>query len=232
VGCENRKPPIWQPLEPSIHEKIDIQADETTMTSNALSDWQTIRFTRLDELFTIVGPSQRLDLIEVLVMRLAAEWQGFLRQFHDEITELFVAQFGLVGAPAQITHNLITYRREIDIGNANADALANDLSMFGVDLWTTLRDFAARGTNGKRATPSVEQMKRTLTLLNQARNAAAHDDEARRHKMKIAGIMLTVDTLKGWRDLLNQLAIALDQSVTTQIQFPKSDQLNQPKEQL
>jgi hypothetical protein len=74
-------------------------------------------------------------------------------------------------------------------------------------------------------------MKRTLTLLKQARNAAAHDDEARRHKMKIAGIMLSVDTLKGWRDLLNQLAIALDQSVTTQIQFPKSNQLNQPKEQ-
>ena len=77
---------------------------------------------RLDELFAIVGPSQRLDLIEVLVIRLAAEWQGFLRQFHDEITELFVAQCGLVGAPAQITHNLITYRREIDVGNANADA--------------------------------------------------------------------------------------------------------------
>jgi hypothetical protein len=220
-----------QPHERSILEKPDVQANETKMTTNALADWQTIRYTRLDELFTIVGPSQRLDLIEVLVMRLAAVWQGFLRQFHDEITELFVAQFGLVGAPAQITHNLITYRREIDIGNANADALANDLSMFGVDLWTTLQDFAASGTNGKRATPSVEQMKRTLTLLNQARNAAAHDDEARRHKMKIAGIMLSVDTLKGWRDLLNQLAIALDQTVTTQIQFPKSDQLNQPKEQ-
>jgi hypothetical protein len=227
---ETQKLANMQPHERSI-EKPDLQANETKMTTNALEDWQTIRYTRLDELFTIVGPSQRLDLIEVLVMRLAAVWQGFLRQFHDEITELFVAQFGLVGAPAQITHNLITYRREIDIGNANADALANDLSMFGVDLWTTLQDFAASGTNGKRATPSVEQMKRTLTLLNQARNAAAHDDEARRHKMKIAGIMLSVDTLKGWRDLLNQLAIALDQTVTTQIQFPKSDQLNQPKEQ-
>jgi hypothetical protein len=231
VEHESQKVANLQPHERSIIEKPNLQANKTTMTSNALSDWQTVRFVRLDELFSIVGPSQRLDLIEVLVMRLAAEWQGFLRQFHDEITELFVAQFGLVGAPAQITNNLITYRREIDMGNANADALANDLSMFGVDLWATLRHFAARSTSGKGASPSVEQMKRTLTLLNQARNAAAHDDEARRQKMKLAGIVLSVDTLKEWRNLLNQLATALDQSVPKQIEFPKSDQRKQPKEQ-
>ena len=40
---------------------------------------------RLEELARGVGPTERLDLIEVLVMRLAAEWQGFVRQFHDEI---------------------------------------------------------------------------------------------------------------------------------------------------
>ena len=57
-------------------------------------------------------------------MRLAAEWQGFLRQVHDEITERFRRPVRISWSPAQITHNLITYRREIDIGNANADATA------------------------------------------------------------------------------------------------------------
>jgi hypothetical protein len=79
VEHESQKVANLQPHERSIIEKPNLQANKTTMTSNALSDWQTVRFVRLDELFSIVGPSQRLDLIEVLVMRLAAEWQGFLR---------------------------------------------------------------------------------------------------------------------------------------------------------
>jgi hypothetical protein len=57
-----------------------------------------------------------------------------LRQFHDEITALFVTRCGLSGTLAQVASGLITYHREIDVGNANADALANDLSAFGIDL--------------------------------------------------------------------------------------------------
>ena len=49
---------------------------------------------------------------------------------------------------------------------------------------------------------------------------AAHDDEARRQKLKLSGLVLSADTLEAWRITLTELAIRLDQSVTKQIEFP------------
>jgi hypothetical protein len=219
---ETQKLANVQPHERSILETPNLQANETKMTTNALADWQTVRSARLNELAMVIGPTDRLDLIEVLVMRLAAEWQGFVRQFHDEITALFVTRCGLSGTLAQVASGLITYRREIDVGNASADALANDLSAFGIDLWTALAN-EHTGTKNPRnkGAATVEQMKRTLTILNQARNAAAHDDETRRQKMRQAGIILSVTTMVAWQNLLSELAEALDQAVTKQVEFPE-----------
>jgi ABC-type amino acid transport substrate-binding protein len=211
-----------QPHERSILEKPVLQANETKMTTNALADWQTVRSARLNELAMVIGPTDRLDLIEVLVMRLAAEWQGFVRQFHDEITALFVTRCGLSGTLAQVASGLITYRREIDVGNANADALANDLSAFGIDLWAALANEHSGTKNPRnKSAATIEQMKRTLTILNQARNAAAHDDETRRQKMRQAGIILSVATMMAWQNLLTELAEALDRAVTKQVEFPE-----------
>ena len=97
-------------------------------------------------------------------MRLAAQWQGFVRQFHDEITALFVTRCGLSGTLAQVASGLITYRREIDVGNASADALANDLSAFGIDLWaekTSTSGFTSRSTMLTEASFSTKTVKKT-----------------------------------------------------------------------
>ena len=70
------------------------------MPSAALSDWKSHRATRLDRLLAahrtvrVANSGRRWiteELNHSLILRLAAEFQGFARQLHDETSEVLVA---------------------------------------------------------------------------------------------------------------------------------------------
>ncbi len=106
---------------------------------------------------------------EALVLRLAAEFQGFARDLHDLACDTFASW---TAATRPVIESVVRTRlreaRSLDRGNAHPGSLGSDFGRFGLDLWSTL---AARD-------PSSTVHNRSLDRLNAARNAVAHDDEA------------------------------------------------------
>ena len=183
------------------------------MTSRALIRWQTDRARRIDQLIDAhssiggVGPGRRWrteQLNWALMLRLAAEFQGYARDLHDESVDFFVAS----AAPAnpaleQQLRILLTRNRKLDSGNANPSSLGVDFGSLGMLLWNDLR--AANGWSGNRHSH--------LERLNSARNAIAHDMSAELAVLRSEGYPCTLKTIDRSRSALEGLAMTMDETV-------------------
>ena len=184
------------------------------MPSAALSDWKNHRATRLDRLLAahrtvrIANSGRRWiteELNHSLILRLAAEFQGFARQLHDETSEVLVAALAPDDPGRQATLCL-PYRahRRLDRGNSSPDALGADFDLFGLELWIEL----------KQQYPSrAPKWQRQLSMLNTARNGLAHDDGRRTAQVMATGWLLTLPFIHRWRIALDGLATGMDHVV-------------------
>jgi len=180
------------------------------VTSAAHSEWQGSRAKRLQRLFDAHAaaegsgaPGRRWRTEQInwsLALLLAAEFQGFARDLHDEAGYSF-AVFAAQGNQTleTILKARMTQNRQLDRGNANPGNLGNDFKILGVDLWDELK------TRWPRMTV---KWNKSLTDLNKARNAIAHSQSG-----TLGALRVNLDTIRTWRSSLDGLADKMDDVV-------------------
>lgn len=175
----------------------------------AYRDWQGARADRLQQLFDAhqavggsgAGRRWRTEQINwSLVLLLAAEFQGYSRDLHNEAGEVF-AKLIANGNPKleQNQRIRLTQGRQLDKGNANPGNLGNDFRFFSLDLWADLK---------ARWPARTAKWNSNLLDLNHARNALAHSESG-----KIQSLTLTLDTVTKWRSSLDGLTEKMDHVV-------------------
>jgi hypothetical protein len=180
------------------------------MSSIALKDWKSTRLSGLDNLetvhTTITGGAQGRQwateqLNQSLIVRLAAEFQGFSRDLHSEVFNLMLDnQVSTDAGTLIILRANFMHARFVDSGNANPGNLGNDYARLGIALKDEL----------KSKYPSRQpQWYSSLDRLNRARNAIAHSNAAQLAKCRDEQ-PLTLRSAKRWRSSLNGLAVAMD----------------------
>lgn len=143
----------------------------------------------------------------LLVMRMAAEFQGFARDLHDE-----AAEFLTLGATsgnqvlARVLRVGITAGRALNNRNATSSTLAEDFSRIGMIFWPAIK------TQDPTSGPIWEA---DLGNLVKMRNAIAHDDRAQMLKLEQAGFRLERVLMKRWHASLDSLAATMDDVVAT-----------------
>jgi hypothetical protein len=181
------------------------------MTSRALITWRSERAARLDRLEVAhaavggTGPGRRWlteELNHALILRLAAEFQGFAGDLHTETAAAVAVQLAPNNIAQRATMTLpYQLNRRLDRGNADPNSLRDDFGMFGLRLWDELQSrYPVRGQRWPTA----------LSLLNQARNGLAHADDQKVARVEAAGWHLTLRSVRRWRGTLDALASAMD----------------------
>jgi hypothetical protein len=184
------------------------------MISGAYEVWKQERARRLQGLFdahTAVGGTNsgrrwKTEQINwALVLLLAAEFQGYARDLHNETAGVFATE--AAGGNRDLEDSLktrLTQNRQLDRGNAQPASLGSDFKFFGGDLWG---DLAARWPVKKQA------WHQTLTELNEARNAIAHS-----HDGKIKSLAVDLRAVRRWRSSLDVLAGKMDDVVARRLE--------------
>ncbi|MGX7827691.1 hypothetical protein ACTG9Q_21645 [Actinokineospora sp. 24-640] len=182
------------------------------MTSQALAKWSADRSKRLDRLFAAHdlisadthGRTMETDELDhAILLRLAAEFQGFSRDLHDDCIEMLMSAASKADPRLRfilVSYNL-QFNRRLDSGNASPGSLGTDFGRLGVQLWLDLK---------VRFPTQVQAWNAQLTMLNMARNGIAHDDSAKIQEVEAAGWPLTLATACRWRDALDSLAEGMD----------------------
>ncbi|WP_152552247.1 hypothetical protein [Actinokineospora spheciospongiae] len=187
------------------------------MKSNALTVWREERSRRLDRL--VAAHHRMLDaeamdewgadeLSHAVLLRLAAEFQGFCRDLLDACVEVVFAAAGIADRGLENvfrSHNVLRGRR-LDSGNATKDNIAIDFLRCGLEVWVEL---------GTHFPHQVRGWISTVNLLNQARNGIAHDVEAKLNLLRRDGHSLSLATALEWRFSLDELAEAMDTVCST-----------------
>ena len=183
------------------------------MPSAALLTWRSERARRLDRLqfahATVggTGPGRRYlteELNHALILRLAAEFQGFARDLHDEAAARLAATLSArVAERERALLSLLTTTRRLDRGNANPSVLMHDFGLFGLELWAELQ---------QRFPVRAGRWRQRLALLNDARNGLAHADSRRIELVAAAGWPLTLASARRWRRSLDALAAGMDRA--------------------
>jgi hypothetical protein len=183
------------------------------MSSAALHKWRGHRLRHLDDLMhthRLVSGSasesrRRMAAVNAaLVLRLAAEFQGFARELHEEASVVFAAWIASGNQLAQeVTRDALIRGRELDRGNAHPGAIGNDFARLGLQVWARMiaRDRRTR------------QLNQSLELLNTARNAIAHADDGKLATLRTGGCRIVLGTFRNWRRDLDDLAGKLDLEV-------------------
>lgn len=179
------------------------------MTSASLDRWRHDRAAQLDELVTahqLVGASatgRRAtgELNRAMILRLAAQFQGFARDLHQEAALAF-GRYAQPDAPAvaQVVAAGIQASRDLNRRNASSDAIGNDFDRLGINLWEVMQ------TRDKRTGARRQQ----LQWFNAARNGVAHDDDDKINKVTDAGFRIDLATIRRWRGALDGLAGTMD----------------------
>lgn len=180
------------------------------MTSASLARWRGDRADLLDQLIAAhgsvggAGAGRRRttsELNRALLLRLAAQFQGFAKDLHQETA----VAFGALAQPndpavARVVASGLQTKRELDRGNAQESALASDFGRFGLKLWDEMQ--ARHSRTGAR--------REHLRWFNVARNGLAHDDVAKLAKVEAAGYRIDLPSIRRWRSTLDGLAGTMD----------------------
>lgn len=182
------------------------------MSSAALGRWTTDRTTRLNNLLAShravsgshVGRRRSTEKINhALILRLASEFQGFVRDLHDECVEVVIIDGASSAQFVTIARASLRRSRKLDSGNANWANICDDFSRFGVSLSSELR-----ARNARRYVSWVQKLSR----LNAARNAIAHEDRIALASCT-ADQPLTLRTYMNCRSALGAMASGIDHAI-------------------
>ena len=139
------------------------------------------------------------------MLLLSAHFQAYCRALHSDSTQMLVEAID-PGIGAVLDANL-SFRRQLDSGNAQPGALGIDFNRFVFKFWTTVEEADAR--NAAR--------RRKLEALNVWRNAIAHHDiETRRTDLTPREV--TLAACNTWRGALNGLAESFDRVLADHLQ--------------
>ncbi|MGH2879999.1 MAG: hypothetical protein ACRDK4_10395 [Solirubrobacteraceae bacterium] len=187
------------------------------MSSTALKSWREERREHLDDLLDahkLVGgpaPGRRwrtTAINDALILRLAAEFQGFARDLHDQTSDIFASWLAPSSPTAQrVVRNRLVEGRELERGNAHPGSIGRDFGRFGFEVWRELHNRDERTTNHNES----------LALLNDARNGLAHSDEAKLAALRDKGHPPVLSTFRKWRRDLDILAANLDAEMSDQL---------------
>lgn len=183
------------------------------MASAALGSWRKERSERLDELVEVhrratgkVGKGRRHGTEQLnwsIVLRIAAEFQGFTIDLHDAAADEIIRRVGEDCPPAsQLLQALLTRNRELSRGNASVDNLVSDYRRLGItDLRAAL---AGRDTRNKGRLRHVE-------WLIKARDGIIHDNRSKLGEVRKEGYQLQrLSAAKSWRQACDRLAPQMD----------------------
>ena len=183
------------------------------MPSVSLNRWRTLRADRLEQVevgHTAVGGTgrgaryAREQLNRSYCVLLAAEFQGFCRDLHDEAVVAMVAH--LPPSFRVIVAREFARGRQLDRGNASPSTLGSDFTRLGFECWQEFDTAEPRGPT----------LRRRLEEMNVWRNAIAHSDFDPR---RLGGrMLLTIARVRRWRRALNRVARVLDRVVADHIQ--------------
>lgn len=187
------------------------------MASTALKNWREERREHLNDLLDAhklvrgPGPGRRwrtTALSDALILRLAAEFQGFARDLHDQASDVFASWIAPSSPTAQrVVRSRLVEGRELERGNAHPGSIGNDFGRFGFEVWRELH----------RQDQRTAQHNKSLTLLNEARNGLAHSDDAKLAALRDEGHPLALGTFRRWRRDLDALAANLDAETSGQL---------------
>jgi hypothetical protein len=162
----------------------------------------------------VVGGSTRgqrrrgAALNEALLLRLAAEFQGFARDLHEQACDIFASWIAPSNPTVQqVVRKQLVHGRELERGNAHPGSIGSDFGRFGFDVWPAL----------DKRDPHTPRHNLTLTLLNDARNGIAHADEAKLLRLRAEGFPLVLGTYRRWHRDLDGLTANLDSEIAAQL---------------
>lgn len=185
-----------------------------SMASAALSRWQTDRNRNLDELVQAhqaaggQGRGRRWStqqLNRALLVVLAAEFQGFSKDLHDEAAWT-IGQWSYPNNPrrAYVLAAAITAGRQLDRGNASPATLGSDFARFGLKFWDEVDRLDMRS----------KERRAQMDQLNTARNGIAHSDPTQLARLQAP---LTLATFRRWRGMADQLAATIDRALAAHL---------------
>jgi len=183
------------------------------MSSPALTAWSTSSAAALSQLeaaHRAVGGTRAgrrtntLQLNYAYVLLLSAHFQAYCRGLHSDSTQMLVEAID-PGIGAVLDTNL-SFRRQLDSGNAQSAALSADFNRFDFKFWTTVEEADTR--NAAR--------RRKLEELNAWRNAIAHHD-IDSHRSDLRPREVTLAACNSWRGALNGLAESFDRVLADQL---------------
>jgi hypothetical protein len=187
--------------------------------SAALTYWQGDRCTVLDSLEAVheqvtgkkrgrQTATEHLNL--ALFIRLAAEFQGFCRDLHDDAAIVIADSLANeYGARIPVLLSALVRGRKLDVGNAGPGNIGNDFANLGMSLWPDV--YARYPVRGPKWNTVLER-------LNDVRNAVAHSDSAKLAEVKRLQ-PLTLATFRRWRGSLNTAASGFDKVVAAYLSY-------------
>lgn len=168
----------------------------------ALGAWKTERTDRLDELSRKVAgdggatPAQ----VGVLYVALAAEFQGYCRDLHQECIDDLLDQMAVLPSRLRAAVALILESgRVLDRQNATAVTIAREFKKLDISPWASVQLRNADRYRGWRE---------TLDLVTSVRNATAHSKKGEFEKF-VDGNALDRGRWEDRRNQLEQLVVAL-----------------------
>lgn len=188
----------------------------TRTESAALVRWNTDRCAVLDSLEAIHArmtgrkrgrqhATEHFNL--ALFVSLAAEFQGFCRDLHDD-TAIHIASSIDPGPQTPVVLNSFVRARKLDVGNASAGALGTDFGNLGMTFWPDIR--ARHPAMGTKWHTTIED-------LNTVRNAVVHSDQAKLVEAKKKQT-LHLATFRRWRSSLHGFTSGADRVVDAYLQ--------------
>jgi hypothetical protein len=176
--------------------------------SNALIGWHGARAAAMNEIAAAhlaVGGSGRgrryatEQINHAYAMLVAAQFQGFCRELHTECAVHIAGHAGLPPAMSLLFRAELTRARQLDRGNAQPASLGADFGRLGLKLqfWDVLR----------AADPASVQWRDRLEILNEWRNAIAHQDFS---SARLRSGTLRLEHVRRWRGTCNRLARLMD----------------------
>ena len=190
-------------------------ARRTYRPSSPLLRWRSTGQAEIDELVEAhravggAGPGRRTATQQInhaLVVQLAAQFQRYCRDLHDDCAAVLVA-----AAPEAFKTMLdlaLTAGRKLDYQSAQPASLGSDFGRFGIDFWTAV----------DRLGPQYAERRRRLAQVNLWRNAIAHQDFRRPPADPITrGTQVDLRTVRTWRSALDQLVGGIDRAMWTDI---------------
>lgn len=178
------------------------------MPSNALERWQSLTAHRLavlhraldhaaGESTTDADAADQAD--QAFVIMLAAHFQGFCRDLHNECALHLVTYAESQSIDlARIVQARLTEGRRLSQGAANSATIAADFSRFGIPFWA----------ESEFSNPTIAMDRAALDEMASARNALAHQDFARLPGQRPPEV--SPATIERWRAACDALAVAID----------------------